>query len=108
MVAPRLDMFRKIQTSVISHLGWPANDVASWPLDIPDHLFLQGIVHFKPAIIVVFGQVPDFPSTSPESEGGIILKACRVQALPPLADMAAGDQNLKNHAWTVLKQLSPQ
>ena len=108
VVAARLDMFRKIQTSVISHLGWPANDVATWPLDIPGHLFLQGIVHFRPSIIVAFGPVPEFPSASPESEGGIILKACRVEALPPLADMAAGDKNLKNLAWTALKQLSPQ
>ena len=101
-------MFRKIQTSVISHLGWPANDVVSWPLDIPGHLFLQGIIHFRPSIIVAFDPAPNLPSAPPESEGGIILKACRVQILPSLTDMAAGDKDLKNIAWTALKQLSPQ
>ena len=108
VIAARLEMFRKIQTSVISHLGWPANDVVSWPLDIPGHLFLQGIIHFRPSIIVAFDPSPNLPSAPPESEGGIVLKACRVQILPSLADMAAGDKDLKNIAWTALKQLSPQ
>jgi len=107
-VSARLDLFRKIQASVVSHLGWPANDVAAWPLDLPERQFIKGIVFFRPIHIIAFGTDFELPSPAEDSEAFLILKKCRIHVLPPLDAMATGNKDMKNAAWSALKEISLQ
>jgi hypothetical protein len=107
-VSARLELFRKIQASVVSHLGWRANDVAAWPLDLPERQFIKGLVFFRPIHIIGFGKCFELPSPAEDSEAVLILKKCRIHVLPPLDAMAAGNKDMKNTAWSVLKEISLQ
>jgi hypothetical protein len=102
-VTPRLEMFRKIQATVRSHLNWAENDISSWPLDVSPHLFLHGLRFFRPQIIICFGAGPDLTGiVGAESE---LLQGCTVCALPGLEGMAAGDKQSKNEAWQALQAI---
>ncbi|WP_156902385.1 hypothetical protein [Desulfomicrobium escambiense] len=100
---PRLDMFRKIQASVRSHLGWPENDICAWPLDVAPELFAQGMRFFVPRIIICFG--PASPVSGDPNSGNAVavFGSSELRLLPNLEDMAAGDKQLKNDAWQILQ-----
>jgi len=104
-LSPRLDMFRKIQASVVAHLGWSEADIGSWPLDVPPELFLAGLRFFRPAVIIGFGPSLQLPQYDAGSEGDALLNMCGMHTLPSLEDMAAGDKELKNLAWKALQQI---
>ena len=102
---PRLDLFRKIQASVRSHLGWPEGDICSWPLDISPEIFVQGVRFFCPVIIIGFGPGLSLPETgAPDAD---LLRRCALHVLPSLDDMIGGDKQSKNEAWQILQSLRP-
>jgi hypothetical protein len=67
VVPARLDMFRKIQASARTHLGWAENDICSWPLDVAPAVFHQGLRLFGPRTIIIFGPTSCIPA-APDSE----------------------------------------
>ena len=102
---PRLDLFRKIQASVRSHLGWQDKDICSWPLDVTPEIFLHGIRSFSPAIVIGFG--PDLALPVADGPDAALLKGCALYVLPSLDDMAGGDKQTKNEAWQILQSIRP-
>lgn len=100
---PRLDMFRKIQSSVHSHLGWPETDICAWPLDVSPALFAQGMRFFAPHIIICFGPAPPEFGAPNTGDTATLLGSSELRLLPNLEAMAAGDKQLKNDAWQILQ-----
>ncbi|HCU69384.1 MAG TPA: hypothetical protein DGF30_09215 [Desulfomicrobium sp.] len=100
---PRLDMFRKIQASVRSHLGWPENDICAWPLDVSPGLLAQGLRFFAPRIIICFGPVSPVSGDPNSGNAAALFGSSELRLLPNLEDMAAGDKQLKNDAWQILQ-----
>lgn len=100
---PRLDMFRKIQASVRSHLGWPENDICAWPLDVSPGLLAQGLRFFAPRIIICFGPASPVSGDPNSGNAAALFGNSELRLLPNLEDMAAGDKQLKNDAWQILQ-----
>lgn len=105
-VPARLDMFRKIQASVRTHLGWAENDICAWPLDVPPAVFQQGLRFFRPKIVIVFGPQTGLPVAAAEDRASAQPEAA-VVTLPDIDEMAAGNKQLKNEAWQILQNVRP-
>lgn len=101
-LSARLDVFRKIQESVRTHLGWSEQDISSWPLDLEPHLIRLGMDRLQPQVIICFGEAGCLRSIA-----GSEPTSPRITLLPDLQTMARGDRDLKNEAWRVLRSLSP-
>lgn len=105
-VPARLDMFRKIQASVRTHLGWADNDICSWPLDVPPATFQQGLRFFRPRIVIVFGPQKGV-AVAGADDGASAQPEAVVVALPYIDEMAAGNKQSKNEAWQILQNVRP-
>jgi hypothetical protein len=103
---PRLAVFRKIQDSVCQHLKWELKNLCAWPLDLDPATFAIGLNHFKPRSIILF--CGNETETSQENVQNRVLlerSECRIIRLPSLAEMARGNQMLKNEAWKILQEV---
>lgn len=106
LIPERLAVFRKIQESVCVHLNWSEKDICSWPLDIEQNLYHQGLQRFCPKIIICFGENLTLLTSAERSEGGrFCLGNCSIHTLPCLEEMALGNKNLKNEAWKILRSI---
>jgi len=101
---PRLEVFKKIQASVCSHLKWSTEEISSWPMDVDTETFRKGLEFFRPRIILLFLE-DHHESGILEEECSVEVKnsGCRVIMLPSLGEMSRGNQQLKNEAWKILQ-----
>jgi hypothetical protein len=107
VVPARLDMFRKIQASARTHLGWAENDICSWPLDVAPAVFHQGLRLFGPRTIIIFGPTSCIPAAPDSEDRAASQPGPSVIVLPDLEAMAAGNKQLKNDAWQTLQGIRP-
>lgn len=104
-VPARLDMFRKIQASARTHLGWGENDICAWPLDVSPAVFHHGLRFFCPRIVILFGPGARIPVAPAAEDAAATRSEPTVIVLPGLDDMAAGNKQLKNDAWQALQSI---
>lgn len=107
----------KLLTTILSHLGWPDQSIAFWPVSrahdlsiTPDpEFFLHGLNLIKPAYIFCFGAQAFrvFMSPSKFVYGKWYYRDIRVLALPDLDAMLPDNRILKNFTWHILHKFSP-
>lgn len=100
--AGRLTVLEAIKDSVCKHLGWPTHHICFCPIYESPTILQAVLKHVTPSHLLCFGDMAHIQLTATLKSTPLETAVIR---LPALDLMASGDQQTKNRAWQILRNL---